>query len=188
MERNEEGNIMTRKDSKGGQWGSKRVYDKATGKSKIVRFRIKPKINWGVDKRFPVGRGVRLEARHSKDIFTINEKEILKKQAKTEAKYGLRKGFGLFRSIAKNEPPATQIVKVKGVNVQITTPFMLVGIKTIPRSRQKNVNPERRLPFRRKFRTIKDKRTGKRVIPKTPKMYSAEQQRKRRLRAVGIFS
>ena len=32
---------MTRKDSKGGKWGAKRVYDKATGKSKIIRFRIK---------------------------------------------------------------------------------------------------------------------------------------------------
>ena len=178
---------MTRTDSKGGKWGSKRVYDKATGKSKIIRFRIKPKINWGVDKRFPVGRGVRLESKHSKDIFTFNEKEILKKQAKTEATFGLRKGYGLFRSVDNTEPSASQMVKVKGVNIEIRTPLMLVGIKNIPRNRQKNVNPERRLPFRRKYRTIIDKKTGKRKIPKTPKMYSEEALRRRRLRRVGIF-
>jgi hypothetical protein len=186
MERGKENN-MTRKDKKSGYgWASKRVTVMVNGRPKTItrRYRIKPKIDWGKDRRYPIGKGVRLTARHErKEILSSREKEIMKKQTETEKRFGLRKGFGLFRSTEDTTPSITTI-KVKGNDVQVKTPLKLTGITQVPRARQKAPNPFRRKPFRvmPKF----SKKGGVKRVVKTQRQMSAERKRKLFLAQLGV--
>ena len=186
MERYEENYGMTRKDKKSGYgWASKRVYDPKTGKTKIKRFRVKPKIEWGKDRRFPQGKGVRLTSRHErKEIIDNTEREIMKKQIATEKAFGLRKGFGLFRTIHPRSPALTTIT-VNNQKVVIKTPLQLTGIIATPRKRQKFPNPQRRKPFRPKPSLISV--GGGKKVRKTQRQLSEIRRRKQFLAQLGIY-
>lgn len=177
---------MTRKDKKSGYgWASKRVTVIINGRPKTItrRYRIKPKIDWGKDRRFPTGKGVRLTARHERnEIVSSREREIMKKQTETEKRFGLRKGFGLFRST--EDTPSITTIKIRENEVQIKTPLKLTGIIQVPRARQKAPNPFRRKPFRATPRF--SMKGGVKTVFKTQRQMSAERKRRLFLHSLGI--
>jgi len=173
-------------------WATKRKYNRATGRYDLIRFRVKPKIQWGTDPNFPKGRGMRITAKHPRDLFHSGEAErlVVRNQNITEKVYGLRKGFGLFRNLRSG----TYLKKIKlddGTEVNIKTPLELTGITGIPRQRQRFPDPMAGIKAKRralKFKTGKLK-SGERVRGLQMSRRDREKQKQRykeKMRA-GIF-